>query len=173
GRVQSRLTVLQIADSLAALHRLTGLQYYSRTEKKHTTLFKVSAVLAHPAARSAVPAPVFRSLPIDTTFYFYQIDNRLGRVIYRASLQSDGTRVRLLAQNVSPVSKWGLQLAEIGDFFVLVELRRRARGEFDFCLWQWTRFKAGILGTLVHEESFVHRLRAVAGFYLERLGQKP
>lgn len=172
GRVQSRLSVLQIADSLAALQRLAGLQYYSRTEKKRTTLFKASAVLAHPAARQAARAPVFRSLPIDTTFYFYQIDNRLGRIIYRATLQSEHTRVRFLAQNVAPVSKWGIQLVEIGDFIVSVELRQRAPGDFDFCLWQWSRFKGGILGILVQEESFVHRLRAVAGFYLEKLGQQ-
>jgi len=173
GRLHTRLSNLQIADTLAALERLTGLQYYSRTEKKHTTLFKASAVLAHPAARQAARSPVFRSLPVDTAFYFYQIDNRLGRVIYRADLRSDRSSVRLLAQNLSPVSKWGMQLAEIGDFIVLIELRRRAGGELEFCLWQWSRFKGGILGILVQEESFVHRLRAVAGFYLAKLSAPP
>ncbi len=173
GRLHTRLSNLQIADTLAALERLTGLQYYSRTEKKHTTLFKASAVLAHPAARQAARSPVFRSLPVDTAFYFYQIDNRLGRVIYRADLRSDRSSVRLLAQNLSPVSKWGMQLAEIGDFIVLIELHRRAGGELEFCLWQWSRFKGGILGILVQEESFVHRLRAVAGFYLARLSAPP
>jgi len=170
GQVATGLNMLQIADTLAALQRLAGLQYYSRTEKKKTTLFKESAVVPFPSARRATTDPVFRSLPIDTTFYFYQVDNRLGKVSYRADLKASRTRVTFFAYNVTPVNKFGLQLAAIGDFLLYVEIEKH-KNNLEFDLWQWMRFKSGILGILVKEESFVNRLKAIAGHYVEAVGK--
>lgn len=171
GNFHANLSALQLADTLAALHRLVGLQYYSRTEKKMKTLFKASAVVPFPASNQASPSPAFRALPIDTSFYFFQIDNRLGKVTYRADLRAGKNHVTFFIYNVSPVSKWGLQIAEIGDFLVLIELQRLG-DEWRFSGWQWTHPKGGLLGILVHEDSLVHRFRAVAGFYLNAMNPR-
>lgn len=172
GNFHANLTARQLADTLAALHKLVGLQYYSRTEKKMKTLFKASAVVPFPASNKASPAPAFRALPIDTSFYFFQIDNRLGKVAYRADLQAEKERVTFFIYNVSPVSKWGLQIAEIGDFLVFIELRHHG-DQWRFDGWQWTHPKGGLLGILVHEDSLINRFRAVAGFYLKAMSQSP
>lgn len=171
GNFHANLSALQLADTLAALHKLVGLQYYSRTEKKMKTLFKASAVVPFPASSKTATAPAFRALPIDTSFYFFQIDNRLGKVTYRADLRAEKDHVTFFIYNVSPVSKWGLQIAEIGDFLVLIELQRHGN-EWHFSGWQWTHPKGGLLGILVHEDSLVHRFRAVAGFYLNAMNQR-
>lgn len=171
GNFNANLSALQLADTLAALHKLVGLQYYSRTEKKMKTLFKASAVIPFPASNKASPSPAFRALPIDTSFYFFQIDNRLGKVAYRADLRAEKNHVTFFVYNVSPVSKWGLQIAEIGDFLVFIELQRH-ENEWRFDGWQWTHPKGGLLGILVHEDSLIHRFRAVAGFYLKAMNQR-
>lgn len=171
GNFNANLSALQLADTLAAVHKLVGLQYYSRTEKKMKTLFKASAVVPFPASSKTATTPAFRALPIDTSFYFFQIDNRLGKVTYRADLRVEKNHVTFFIYNVSPVSKWGLQLAEIGDFLVLIELHRH-ENEWRFDGWQWTHPKGGLLGILVHEDSLVHRFRAVAGFYLDAMQQR-
>ncbi|KAA0229590.1 hypothetical protein EDS67_11195 [candidate division KSB1 bacterium] len=171
GNFNVNLSALQLADTLAAVHKLAGLQYYSRTEKKTKTLFKASAVVPFPASNRTSPSPAFRALPIDTSFYFFQIDNRLGKVAYRADLRAEKNHVTFFVYNVSPVSKWGLQIAEIGDFLVFIELQRH-EDEWRFDGWQWTHPKGGLLGILVHEDSLVHRFRAVAGFYLDAMKQR-
>ena len=47
----SDASALACANLFAAVDKLTGLQYYSHSEKKMTTLFMESVVLEHPRAR--------------------------------------------------------------------------------------------------------------------------
>ncbi len=171
GRVSSRMTILQIADSLAALQRLVGLPYYSHTEKKMKPLFKTSAVITHPRASKTVNDPVFLALPLDTSIYIRQVDNRLGEVVYRAEIKADERQITFRASNLAPVKKFGLQLAETGDCILFIAIQKQG-GYLDFTAWQWLRFKGGLPGLLVKEESFVNRLKAVAAFYLKVFAEK-
>ncbi|MGH7492230.1 MAG: DUF6675 family protein [bacterium] len=171
SRVPARATILQIADSLAAMQKLVGLPYYSHTEKKMKTLFEVSEVLAHPRSSKASADPLFHELPLDTTIYIRQVDNRLGTVIYRTEIKASGEQVTFCASNLVPLKKFGLQLAEVGDCILLIAIQKQG-GYLDFTAWQWLRFKGGLLGAFVKEESFVNRLKAVAGFYVKTIAAK-
>ena len=114
---------------------------------------------------------MFHALPIDTSFYIRQIDNRFGTVVYRATLQAQGQQVIFWVSNVIPLKKFGLQLAEIGDGILFIAIQKR--GDYlDFTAWQWLRFTSGLPAFLAPEKSFAHRLRAVAGFYLNALAEK-
>jgi len=172
AKLNSRATTLQIADTLAAVQKLAGLQYYSHSEKKMKLLFKESARIEHPHAHAPLPSPVFRKLPIDTTFYIRQVDNRIGPAVYRTTLRADSVNVTFFLYNVFPASKLGLQLVESGDFLLYIAVQRTRAGELELNAWQWQRFKDGILGLFVKEESFVNRLKAVAGFYQKALLEK-
>lgn len=158
-------TPLQCANLFAAAHKLTGLQYYSHSENAMKMLFKESAVLAHPRAPKPLVLPTFRKLPLDTTFYIRQIDNRIGEVIYRATLHADTTRVTFFLNNVHPAMKFGVQLVESGDFLLYLAVQREREGALVLHAWQWQRFKDGLLGLFIKEDSFVNRIKAVAGFY--------
>ncbi len=171
SRIPSRATILQIADSLAALRKLTGLPYYSHTEKEMKTLFKNSEVLAHPQAQKGTNDPLFCALPMDTSFYIRQIDNRLGTMIYRVRLQASDQQVTFLATNVVPIEKFGVQLAEIGDCILFIAIQKHGH-YLNFTAWQWLRFKGGLLGIFLKKESFVNRLKAVSGFYLKTMAIK-
>jgi hypothetical protein len=170
-RVPARATILQIADSLAALRKFVGLPYYSHTEKKMKKLFEASEVIAHPRALKAAADPLFHTLPLDTTIYIRQTDNRLGTVIYRTEIKASGAQVTFCASNLVPVQKFGFQLAETGDCILLIAIQKR--GDYlDFTAWQWLRFKGGLLGIFVKEESFVNRLKAVVGHYVKMMEAK-
>lgn len=163
---------LQCANLFAAAHRLAGLQYYSHSEGAMRTLFKESAVLAHPRSRTPLVLPAFRKLPLDTTFYIRQIDNRIGELIYRATLRADSASASLFLYNVHPATKFGVQLVESGDFLLYIAVQRRANETLELQAWQWQRFKDGLLGLFIKEASFVNRLKAVAGFYQKALVEK-
>ncbi len=163
--ISDAATPLQCANLFAAAHKLTGLQYYSHSEGALKTLFKESAVLAHPRAHTPLVLPEFRKLPIDTTFYIRQIDNRIGELIYRATLRADSAGASLFLNNVHPATKFGVQLVESGDFLLYITVQRQANEQLALQAWQWQRFKDGLLGLFIKEASFVHRLKAVAGYY--------
>lgn len=158
-------TMLHCANLFAAAHKLSGLQYYSHSEGAMKILFKESAVLAHPRAAKPVVLPEFRKLPIDTAFYIRQTDNRIGEVIYRATLHADTASVTFFLNNVHPATKFGVQLVESGDFLLYLAVQRESEGALLLHAWQWQRFKDGLLGLFIKEASFVNRIKAVAGFY--------
>ncbi|NUO80981.1 hypothetical protein HUU05_12950 [candidate division KSB1 bacterium] len=164
-RIRTHTALLQLANMLAAPEKLAGLQYYSQSEKKMKTFFKESAAIAHPRAHAQVKIPAFHRLPLDTTFYIRQEDNRIGPVVYRAALQADSMQVSLFLYNVFPVSKFGLQLVESGDFLLYIAAQQTQVGEIKLEAWQWLRFKDGILNLFVKEASLVNRLKAVVEFY--------
>ncbi len=167
--LRTKAEPLPCANLFAAAHKLTGLRYYSHSAGALKTLFKECAVLAHPRASANAPAPVFRKLPIDTTFYIRQTDNRIGEVIYRATLHADSARVTFFLYNISPATKLGLQLVESGDFLLYIAAQWKQAGELELEAWQWQRFKDGLLGVFIKEASFVNRLKAVVGYYQEAL----
>lgn len=163
--LHTNASMVQVADTFAAVHKLSGLQYYSHSERKLKTLFSECAVLEHPRAHKPLKLPRFRKLPLDTTFYIRQVDSRIGPAIYRATLHADAERSTFFLYNVDPVSKFGVQLVESGDFLLYIHVQRTQPGVLELQAWQWMRFKDGLLGLFVKEESFVNRLKAVVGFY--------
>ncbi len=109
--------------------------------------------------------PAFHQLPLDTTFYIRQVNNRIGPVVYRATLQADFMQVSLFLYNMFAASKLGLQLVESGVFLLYIAIQQAQAGEIKLEAWQWLRFKDGISGLFVKEASFVNRMQAVVELY--------
>jgi hypothetical protein len=111
---------LALANELAAISSLKGLEYISPSRKKFRTLYSEAATIDSAKTKSTIPDIRFTELPKEKTVYAMLTDLTFGRNVYEFNfLFSDGSII-VTQRNASKVIMGIFPLADAGQICSVV-----------------------------------------------------
>lgn len=154
---------LSFYNMLVSPSKLSGMKYYSVTDKKIQPFITKSSSIASPGNKKELKDPNFSLIRPEYSQFFKITDNRFGEIIFRSKLYNSGDTFVLNNVSVQPMKKYMLTINKkkeyrlISFFFYDTE----AGGFFYYSL-QAMRIRTNYflkLG-LLNKESFANRIRA-------------
>ena len=145
-----------------AISTLLNVRYWSVTESDWRTLITHAAALRGPNLSEPRADFTLTELKGGQDLYFTETDNRLGEaVIYRMRATAKGESLVITTENVSPVQKFMVPLANPGDLQSIHYLTQIASGTWSY--YAVARTVAPPLGMfgILRNESYVNRALAL------------
>jgi len=159
---------LKIYNILRSISTMEGIKYYSASRKRMRTLFAQSYAIDGPDKQERVPDPFVEEIPDYSRLYIFQKDLTFGANVYRSEYRYSGQYFLLTTRNTTtmryfllPVVKPECSVTHIllipAGMEILFYGATGARGASFFGL-ERTR-----------EDSFYNRLKAIYGWFTERI----
>jgi hypothetical protein len=98
---------LALANKLAAISTLTGIEYFSKSRGKNRMFYKSARVIASPADTGPLPDPVFAELPERHEVFALMADLTFGENIYRINYTFREDALLFMLENVNTIS-WAI-----------------------------------------------------------------
>jgi len=95
---------------------LSGMKYYSYTEKKAETLVLESCTIDTPRRCRRLRTTAVKKIEPHRSGAFFMRDNRLGAIIFSADLYAEGNNFITTSASEIPVTRFGLEVSEKGDY---------------------------------------------------------
>ena len=165
---------IALYNNLAAYSRLTGVRYYSATDKKVETLIIRGTRVEDSLNLTAVKDRIYSRVDSGIINYFMIEDNRFGDTVFKSRIYNEGGN--FIVKNVSThaLKKFGFTINRPGEyhftFFFFYD--RAARGYFYYAV-QALRIRSVYFQKLgiISSDSFANRLRAMTVHYAGLMGQ--
>jgi hypothetical protein len=159
---------LEIYNALNAVASMTGIQYYSLSQKKMETLILASWRVESAEKSAKLPDPSFTSVPALQRVVVFQKDNRLGDGYSELVYQSEPGRLVLTMKNLGPLKYSFFPLVDTGNLqmvFIVVPLADKV------AVYAAMEVKTVSLMGLEHskDENFRNRMRALAAWLGTRI----
>jgi uncharacterized protein DUF6675 len=144
-----------------AVSTLSGVRFWSASDRAWKPLVEVAAALNGPGVRGARPDFSVAEMKSGAPLYFVQGGGRTGDVVNRLRVrEARPDRLVIEAENVSPIRLSIVQLFGPGDLQTLYVLERRAAGVWTY--YSMTRVGNGASFLVSgHVDSFVNRAAAL------------
>jgi hypothetical protein len=162
---ESRLRIYNILRSLSTMK---GIQYYSASRQRMRTLFAESYVVDGPDGQKRLPDPVVEEIPAYSRLYALQEDLTFGENIYVTEFRYPGDYFLLDSTNLTTMHYFFLPMVQPENSVTLILLI--PAGEqilFYGAIGANTRRFLGLARS--REDSFYNRLKAIYGWFSERM----
>jgi hypothetical protein len=159
---------LQIYNILRSMSTMKGIQYYSASRGRMRTLFAESYVVEGPAAEKRLGDPVVQEIPPISRLYVLQEDLTFGENIYATEFRYSGDYFLLDSTNLTTMHYFFFPMVKPENSVTLILLI--PAGEellFYGAVGAHTRRLLGLPRS--REDSFYNRLKAIYGWFAERM----
>jgi len=159
---------LQIYNILRSMSSMEGIQYYSASRERMRTLFAESYVVAGPDGEKRLPDPVVREIPDYSKLYVLQEDLTFGENIYATEFRYSGDYFLLDSTNLTTMHYFFFPMVKPENSVTLI-LLIPAGDELLFygAVGAHTMRLLGLARS--REDSFYNRLKAIYGWFTERM----
>jgi hypothetical protein len=159
---------LQIYNILRSMSTMKGIQYYSASRERMRTLFAESYVVDGPAAENRLPDPVVQEIPAYSRLYAYQEDLTFGENIYSTEFHYSGDYFLLDTTNLTTMHYYFFPMVRPENSITLILLI--PAGEQLLFYGATGAHTLRLLGLArSREDSFYNRLKAIYGWFSERM----
>ncbi len=154
---------LSLYNIFSAYSKLSGVQYYSRTDKKTQPLIIRCSRIESPTQRTLLNDIVNSNIAGARVNYFQFEDNRFGVLAFRSEIFNEGDNFIVKNVCVQPMEKFGFSINKKGEYqmhsFFIYD--RKANGYFYYA-FQAMRIRSYFIKKLgfLNPESFANRIRA-------------
>lgn len=155
---------LALYNGLGAFSRLTGMQYYSVSDRKLLPFILKCHRIVSPQSPRKVSDVRFSKIPERTTAYFILEDNRLGEMTFRNTMYSDGKNFLAINSCINPIKKFLLTINEAYEYHqITIMMYDHSRKGFFYYGVQAMRVRSGIVErfSILKPDSFGNRMRAL------------
>lgn len=113
-----QVPTLKLLNSLLQISTLSGLEFFSRSEKKVKTLIYDVFVIDKPStSMEKHPDPVLQKVSPETNLFIQQDDETFGKAIYQVTVSySPENSIGLRIVNLEPLKKGLITMAKEGEF---------------------------------------------------------
>jgi hypothetical protein len=155
-------------NTLLSVSRMKGLQYYSASRRRMRFLFEESYAVDSPDGKKRIADPLVEEVPPDNALYVYQKDLSFGENIHRLELRCDGQSITMEMRNLKPITYLVFPLVRPMDSISILVLVPRG-GQVLLYGLSAARMASFFGLEQKKEESFYHRMRAIAGWFAGEL----
>ncbi len=120
-KITTDKSMQEISAILRSLSSMKGIQYYSNTDKKWQTLYHESTFIDDTKSKKALPDPLLEDVN-DKDYYFLQLDNSLGTLMYRVNYRELSDQMLLTFTLAEPVKVGFITGIKSGNFKICVEV---------------------------------------------------
>lgn len=162
---ESRLRIYNILRSMSTME---GIEYYSASRERMRTLFAESYVVEGPDGEKRLPDPVVREIPAYSKLYVLQEDLTFGENIYATEFRYSGDYFLLDSTNLTTMHYLFFPMVKPENSVTLILLI--PAGEevlFYGAVGAHTMRLLGLARS--REDSFYNRLKAIYGWFSQRL----
>jgi hypothetical protein len=159
---------LQIYNILRSMSTMKGIEYYSASRERMRTLFSESYVVDGPDAEERLPDPAVREIPAHSKLYVLQEDLTFGENIYAMEFRYSGDYFLLDSTNLTTMHYFFFPMVKPENSVTLILLI--PAGEeilFYGAVGAHTMRLLGLARS--REDSFYNRLKAIYGWFTERM----
>jgi len=163
---ESRLRIYNILRSISTMQ---GIQYYSASRERLRTLFAESYVVDGPDGEKRLPDPVVREIPPHSRLYVLQEDLTFGKNLYAMEFRYSGDYFLMDSTNLTTMHYFFFPMVRPENSVTLILLI--PAGEqllFYGAVGARTMRLLGLERS--REDSFYNRLKAIYGWFTERVG---
>jgi hypothetical protein len=159
---------LRIYNILLSISTMKGIQYYSASRERMRTLFAESYVVDGPDAENRLPDPVVGEIPPFKKLYALQEDLTFGENIYETQFRYSGDFFMLDSTNLTTMHYLFFPMVKPRNSVTLI-LLIPAGDELLFygAVGAHTIGLPGLARS--REESFYNRLKAIFGWFTQRI----
>lgn len=154
---------LEFYNMLAAHSRLSSMMYYSRAEKKRKQFIMESYSVEPVQKERRIDDPFYSSIEKKQVSYFKVQDNRLGEIVFKCDLYSDGDTFVVKNTSTVVISRYGVLLSSPGEYQIInLFVYDRKAGGFYYYALHALRINSSVLlnSGMLSTWSFANRLRA-------------
>jgi hypothetical protein len=162
---ESRLRIYNILRSMSTMK---GIEYYSASRERMRTLFAESYVVSGPEGEERLPDPMVEEIPPYSRLYVLQEDLTFGENIYATEFRYSGDTFLLTSTNLTTMTYFFLPMVRPENSVTLILLI--PDGEdilFYGAVGAHTMRFLGLARS--REDSFYNRLKAIYGWFTERV----
>ncbi|UCF97173.1 MAG: hypothetical protein JSV89_18675 [Spirochaetaceae bacterium] len=159
---------LKIYNILRSISTMRGIEYYSASRKRMRTLFAQSYVIAGPDSTEPLPDPLVREIPANSELYVFQEDLTFGDNVYLWEYRYSGEYFLMVNRNLTTMRYFLLPMVkplESVTFILLIP----AGSEILFYGITGARTMRLLGLERSREDSFYNRLKAIYGWFSERM----
>jgi hypothetical protein len=163
----SRLRIFNILRSMSTMR---GIQYYSASRERMRTLFAESYVVDGPEEGERLPDPVVRQIPPVSTLYVLQEDLTFGENIYATEFRYSGEYFLLQTTNLTTMHYFLFPMVKpLNSVTMILLIPSGDKILFYGAVGAHTRRMLGLARS--REDSFYNRLKAIYGWFSERMDE--
>jgi hypothetical protein len=162
---ESRLAIYNILRSVSTMK---GIEYYSASRERMRTLFAESYVVSGPEGEERLPDPVAEEIPPYSKLHVLQKDLTFGENIYTTEFHYSGDTFLLTSTNLTTMTYFFLPMVKPENSVTLILLI--PDGEeilFYGAVGAHTMRFLGLARS--REDSFYNRLKAIYGWFTQRI----
>lgn len=160
-----KLFIINILHSISSMQ---GIQYYSHTRKKLTTLFEKSYVIQYPSLQR-LNDPIVRNLQQTYTFYILQKDNTLGEVAYHCMINHSTDFIVLKIENISAIKYKMMPIVEKHKFKFFLFVLDKGKDIAIYCVYSIDITTGRVLLMQNIKESLYNRSDAIIVWFYNKL----
>jgi len=159
---------LKIYNILRSISTMEGIEYYSASRKRMRTLFAQSYVIDGPDKQERVPDPKVEEIPTYSRLYIFQKDLTFGGNVYRSEYRYSGQYFLLTNRNTTTMRYFLLPMVKPEQSVTYILLIPAGKEILFY----------GVTGAHTmsffglerrREDSFYNRLKAIYGWFTERV----
>jgi hypothetical protein len=160
---------LALVNSLLKISTLSGLQYYSRSEKITKTLIYSVSIIGEPGSKDFLPDLTVTQVPEQITFLFNQDDETFGAADYEALLQTDrrSGEISIAITNLDPLKQSVIKVADVRGMHTYLLAIPCDEGVLLYGLITNAKAAPSIIRNRMNE-SLLNRLDALKLWFVER-----
>ena len=159
---------LKIYNILRSISTMEGIKYYSASRKRMRTLFAQSYAIDGPDKQERVPDPKVEEIPAYSRLYIFQKDLTFGANMYRSEYRYSGQYFLLTNRNTTTMRYFLLPMVKPEQsvtYILLIPAGKEilfygAAGAHTMSFFGLERTR---------EDSFYNRLKAIYGWFTERV----
>ena len=162
---------LSFYNILSAYSRLSGMKYFSITEKKIKKLIIKSERIESPGNKH-IKEDIIHSRIVPKQVYYFRIsDNRLGNLIFRSEIYNEGDIFIVKNICIHPIKKFFLSVNKKNEYLLISFFiyNKNYNGYFFYTV-NAMRIRSNFFLRLGTSESFANRIRAGTVHYAGLLG---
>jgi hypothetical protein len=161
----SRLKIYTILRSISTME---GIEYYSASRKRMRTLFAQSYVIDGPEKLQRIPDPLVQEIPAYTRLYVFQEDLTFGENVYRWEYRYSGQYFLVTNRNTTTMRYFLLPMVKPEQSVTYILVIPAGREILFYGVTgAHTMSFFGLERT--REDSFYNRLKAIYGWFTERI----
>ncbi|MBN2553880.1 MAG: hypothetical protein JXB06_13970 [Spirochaetales bacterium] len=162
---------LEIYNILRSISTMEGIEYYSASRERMRTLFASSYVIGGPENGTRLPDPVAGEIPSFSRLHAFQEDLTFGENLYVMDFRYTGDSFLLESTNLTTMHYLFFPMVRPGNSLTLILLIPDGeRILFYGAVGAHTMRLLGLERS--REDSFYNRLKAIYGWFTERMNSR-
>jgi hypothetical protein len=159
---------LRIYNILLSMSTMKGVEYYSASRERMRTLFAESYVVDGPQAEKRLPDPVVQEIPPNSTLYVLQEDLTFGENVYKTQFRYSGDFFLLDSTNLTTMHYLFFPMVKPQNSVTLILLIPAGQQLLFYgAVGAHTPRLLGLARS--REDSFYNRLKAIYGWFTQRM----